>query len=309
MTWWQAVIMGIVQGLTEFLPVSSTAHLRVTPAVCGFADPGAGFTAIIQLGTLAAVLWYFWRDITELAVGWLRGLVTLRPFGTVIARQGWFIILATIPIVLCGYFGKSLISDDPEQGHTAPLRTLTAVSLQLIAGSIIMCLSEIAHLWYRQRETPFKELPQLGLLDTLGVGLFQCLALMPGMSRSGMTISGGLFLGLSRETAARFSFLLSLPAIFAAAVYSGYKDFLKPHLATGTPIWELGQTGVVGPTGLIGLTEIAIATVVSGIVGYAAIAFLLEYLKRNSVAIFIIYRLILASLLLLALKQNWLISH
>lgn len=297
MTLPQAILLGIVQGLTEFLPVSSTAHLRIVPALAGFADPGAGYTAILQLGTLAAVLWYFWTDITQLLRAWMAGILRGLPFGTPLARQGWLIIAATLPIIACGLLLKPWIKEDLATGTVPLLRTLTAVAIQLLAGSALLAAAEAYAAWRAKRGLPGKETGQLGARETLGMGLFQCLALLPGMSRSGSTISGGLLLGLTRETAARFSFLLSLPAITAAAFYAAYDDVLKPLVKNEeTAAWLSGDHR----------WQLPIATVVSGLVGYAAIAFLLNYLKRHGTQIFIIYRVLLAVALLVSLHYEWL---
>jgi undecaprenyl-diphosphatase len=288
---WQAIVLGIVQGLTEFLPISSTAHLRITPDVLGFRDPGAGFTAIIQLGTLLSVLWYFRADITRLLLAWVGGLLQGRPLATHEARLGWLIIAATVPIVVAGLALKPWI-----KGDAAPLRTLTMVAVQLLAGSVLMFAAE----WFAARRARAslagKSLEQLGPLQVLGTGLFQCLALLPGMSRSGSTISGGLLLDMRRETAARFSFLLSLPAISAAGIYSLWDDAIKP--------WRAGESGLFDTQADV--INLVVSTVVSAIVGYLAIAFLMNYLRTRSMGIFIVYRVLLAAALFVAIHQQWL---
>jgi undecaprenyl-diphosphatase len=225
--------------------------------------------------------------------------MTGKPFGTVDSRQGWFIIVATLPIIAIGLRAKNLISNSVAADGTeieAPLRTLTAVSIQLVVGSILMLVADLYYAARVRRGTSGKSMEQIGAKETIGVGLFQCLALMPGMSRSGTTISGGLLLGLTRDTAARFSFLLSLPAIFAAGIYSLYKDAIKPF-REGTPGLFSNSDSAI---------NVVVATVVSGIVGYFAIAFLVGYLKRHSSLIFIIYRLIAAALLFAAVWSGWL---
>lgn len=292
---WQAIVLGIVQGLTEFLPVSSTAHLRITPDVLGFEDPGAGFTAIIQLGTLLAVLWYFRADIARLLHAWINGLVKGRPFETHDSRLGWLIIAATIPIVVAGLALKPWIKT-PEGGPEAPLRTLTMVAIQLLAGSVLMLVAEIVAAWKTRGGKAGMSLEQLGPLQVLGTGLFQCLALLPGMSRSGSTISGGLLLGMTRETAARFSFLLSLPAITAAGVYALWDDAIKP--------WRAGESGLISTQADV--ANLVVSTLVSAIVGYAAIAFLMNYLRTRTMGIFIVYRVLLAIVLLWAVNSGWL---
>jgi undecaprenyl-diphosphatase len=288
---WQAIILGIVQGLTEFLPISSTAHLRITPDLLGFKDPGAGFTAIIQLGTLLSVLWYFRTDIARLLRAWISGVVQGRPFETYDSRLGWLIIAATIPIVMAGLTLKPWI-----KGDAAPLRTLTMVAIQLLAGSVLMLVAEIVAKRRTRAGNLGMSLEQLGPLQILGTGLFQCLALLPGMSRSGSTISGGLLLGMKRETAARFSFLLSLPAISAAGVYALWDDAIKP--------WRAGESGLFSTQADV--INLAVSTLVSGIVGYAAIAFLMNYLRTRTMGIFIVYRVLMAIALLGAISQGWL---
>jgi undecaprenyl-diphosphatase len=292
---WQAIVLGIVQGLTEFLPISSTAHLRITPSVLGFDDPGAGFTAIIQLGTLLSVIWYFRADIVRLLRAWIRGIVSGRPFETHDSRLGWLIIAATIPIVIAGLTLKPWIKT-PEGGPEAPLRTLTMVAIQLLAGSLLMLIAEVVAAWRARSNKTGLALEQLGPSQVIGTGLFQCLALLPGMSRSGSTISGGLLLGMTRETAARFSFLLSLPAIFAAGLKSIWDDAIVP--------WRAGETGLISTQS--DLVNLGVSTLVSAIIGYAAIAFLMNYLKTRTMGIFIVYRVLLALGLLYAVQTGWL---
>lgn len=292
---WHAIVLGIVQGLTEFLPISSTAHLRITPELLGFNDPGAGFTAIIQLGTLLSVLWYFRADIVRLLRAWGSGIVMGQPFDKHDSRLGWLIIAATIPIVVAGLALKPWIKT-PEGGPEAPLRTLTMVAIQLLAGSVLMLIAEVVSAWRTRAGKTGMSLEQLGPLQVLGTGLFQCLALLPGMSRSGSTISGGLLLGMKRETAARFSFLLSLPAITAAGVYSLWDDAIKP--------WREGKTGLFSTQADV--MNLVVSTLVSAIVGYAAIAFLMNYLRTRTMGIFIVYRVLLAIGLLWAIHAGWL---
>lgn len=278
MTLWEAFVLGIVQGLTEFLPISSTAHLAIVPALAGWTVPTAAFTAVIQLGTLFAVLIYFCADIVRIARATLLGLAHRRPLETLDARLGWMIVLGTIPIVVCGLTLKKHIE--------TTFRNLYVISGALIGLAIVLAVAEF---WMRRRERAGiepKELGEVTFTDAVVVGLAQAVALVPGASRSGVTISGGLFCGLSRETAARFSFLLSLPAIFAAAVL----ELLHK--------WDnlLGSRSDAA--------ALLVATVVSGVVGYASIAFLLGYLKSHSTWLFIIYRLLLGGALLVLLAKG-----
>jgi len=268
----QAIILGIVQGLTEFLPISSTAHLRIVPALLGWSDPGAAFTAVIQIGTLAAVLIYFYHDILRISSATLNAVVTRQFFGTEDARMGFMMILATVPIVVAGVLFKSWIE--------TTLRSLYVISAAMITLALALMLAE--WLVHRRQLAGEKQrgLSDLNFLDGAVVGVAQCIALIPGSSRSGVTITGGLFLGMTRETAARFSFLLSLPSVFAAGIYQLIKE--REALLSS-------QENVV---------SLVVATLVSGVVGYASIAFLLGYLKKNSMYLFIVYRIALGVMLL-----------
>ncbi|ACF13209.1 undecaprenol kinase [Chloroherpeton thalassium ATCC 35110] len=274
----QAIVLGIIQGLTEFLPISSSAHLRIFPALLGWDDPGAAFTAIIQIGTLAAVLIYFYQDILRITSATISGLVNRNPFGSQDSRMGWMISAGTIPIVVLGLLFKKNIET-------------TFRSLYIISGSLILLALVLMYAEYlvKKREARGEKMLSLDKVDwkeAIIIGLAQSLALIPGSSRSGTTITGGLFLGMTRETAARFSFLLSLPAVFAAGVY----QLLK--------VWpELMASGDE-------LVNLTVATVVSGVIGYASIAFLLDYLKKHSTYLFIIYRILLGVFLLAMLSMG-----
>lgn len=256
MSWIEAIILGIVQGLTEFLPISSSAHLFFVPQLFGWPDPGASFTAVIQLGTMAAVLLFFWRDIVRIASAWIRSLWTPSLRGTLDARMGWYIILGTIPIAVFG-----LAFSDQIKTVARDLR-LTA-SMLIIFGIL---------LWVADRFRPQrKQEADLTLKDSMIYGLAQSLALIPGVSRSGATITAGRALSYNRESAARFSFLLSIPAIVLSGLFE-MKDIGKD----GSVPW--------GPT--------IVATLVSFAVGYAAIAWLLRWLTSHSVLVFTIYRIV-----------------
>ena len=258
----QAIVLGVVQGLTEFLPVSSTAHLRIVPAFLGWDDPGAAFTAVIQLGTTLAVLLYFWRDILRIVVTWARSLVRPELRGELDARMGWYIGLGTIPIGIFGF----LFKDQIETGA----RNLWLIGSALIVLALVLLVAERVG----RRDRP---LERLTMRDGVVIGGAQALALVPGVSRSGATITAGLFMGLTREAAARYSFLLSIPAI----VLSG--------------LFELRKVGDgSGP----GAVPTVIATVVAFVVGYASIAWLLRYLVRHSTLVFVVYRIALGTLVL-----------
>jgi len=271
----EAIVLGIVQGLTEFLPISSTAHLRIVPALFGWNDPGAAFTAVIQIGTLVAVLYYFYADILRIATATVQNTLQGKPFDSFDSRMGYMMILATVPIVISGLLLKTYIETS--------FRSLYVIAFTLIALALLLMLAEFFVKVRVEKGEKQKELTDLSWLEAIVVGLAQCVALIPGASRSGVTITGGLFLGMTRETAARFSFLLSLPSIFAAGIY----QLIKAREA----LFATSE----------GILNLLIATVVSGIVGYYSIAFLLNYLKKNSTYLFIAYRIALGLLLLVLL--------
>ena len=272
MTLFEATILGIVQGLTEFLPISSTAHLRIVPALAGWSDPGAAFTAIAQLGTLAAVLIYFRKDISTIIHGVVIGILKGKPLESTEAKMGWMIIAGTIPIVILGLLFKHQIETS--------LRSLYWNSGALIGLALVLSLAEWKIKNRLIKGLPLKTMDKIGWKEAFMIGLAQSVALIPGSSRSGVTITGGLFLNLSRDTAARFSFLLSLPSVLAAALLELYKTW--PVISTSTE----------------NITNIIVATFVAGIVGYASIGFLLSYLKKHTTTIFIAYRLIAGSVIL-----------
>jgi undecaprenyl-diphosphatase len=254
---WFALLLGVVQGLTEFLPVSSTAHLRLVPALLGRPDPGAAFTAVIQLGTLLAVIGYFVREL----VGMTRAALT-RPLSHE-ARLLWLMIAGTIPIGIAGVTLKRFITGD--------LRAIAVVAGALIVVGAIMG-------WVDRRARGTRTVADLTLADALTVGAAQALALIPGVSRSGATITCGLLLGLTRPDAARWSFLLSVPAIAAAGVFE-----MKDAAA------ELGSQGLV---------PLVLATAAAAVTGYAAIAWLIAFLRTRSLLGFAIYRVLLGGSIL-----------
>ncbi len=263
-----AIVLGIVQGLTEFLPVSSSAHLRIVPALFGWEDPGASFTAVIQLGTVAAVVIYFWSDLWRITVTWFASLRQPQRRRDPDARMGWYLIIATIPIGILGLAFKDQIKTGA--------RNLWLIAATLIILGLVLGLAEAVG---KRRKT----IDDLTTRDGVAVGLSQAMALVPGVSRSGATISAGLFLGYKREDAARFSFLLSIPAV----VLSG--------------LFELKDVGAKAQPGMAaspGLGPTLIATIISFVVGYAAIAWFLRYLTRHTVYVFVIYRVALGVLLI-----------
>lgn len=278
MNLFQAIILGIVQGLTEFLPISSSAHLRFVPALLGWADPGAAFTAIIQIGTLLAVLIYFAKDIVSIAGAVISGLMRGKPLETDESKMGWMIAAGTLPIVVFGLVFKHHIE--------TTLRSLYIVSASMILLAIVLSIAE----WHVRRRTDEglrgKSIKEVTWLDAIVIGFAQAMALIPGSSRSGVTITGGLFMNLDRETAARFSFLLSLPSVFAAGIL------------------ELYQTRQEIMASSDNLLNIVVASLFAFIVGYLSIAFLLSYLRRHTTTIFIVYRLLVGTSLLVLIASG-----
>ena len=262
MSAFEAIVLGIVQGLTEFLPISSTAHLRIVPAFAGWDDPGAAFTAVVQLGTMAAVLLYFRHELWRIARALLVGLRRPEERRTLDFRLGVYIIIGTIPI---GIFGL-IFKDQIETGA----RDLTLIGCTLIVLGLLLLAAEKAGSHTRGLES-------FTARDGIIVGLAQACALVPGVSRSGATLTGAMVLGFKRVDAARYSFLLSVPAV----VLSGL--FELRHIGEG-------NGAAAAPT--------AIATLAAFVVGYASIAFLLRWLGNHSTAIFVAYRVALGSLVL-----------
>jgi undecaprenyl-diphosphatase len=265
MGWIEAVVLGVVQGLTEFLPISSSAHLRLVGEVFGWDDPGAAFTAITQIGTEAAVLLYFRKDIWRIIVAWLGSLGGRRK-GDPDARMGWLIIIGSIPIVALGL----LFQDDIE----TTLRDLRIVAIALVLFSLIL-------FWADRVGAKERQLTDLTVGHGIGFGLAQAMALIPGVSRSGGTITMGLFLGYSRAAAARYSFLLAIPAVLGSGFFQAY-EALTGDVEGGGVSW--------GPT--------ILATVIAFAVGLTVIAWLLRYLDRGSFTPFVVYRVVLGLLVL-----------
>jgi undecaprenyl-diphosphatase len=275
----EAVTLGIVQGLTEFLPISSTAHLRIVPALLGWEDPGAAFSAVVQLGTLAAVCAALRGDIAAILGVALATLRTGRLPATPAARAGLFIVVGTVPIVVAGLAGKDFIK--------GPLRTLESVTAALVAATAVMAAAEWLTRRRGHRGMPGRDgLESLSWADCLAMGAAQALALVPGTSRSGITIAAGMLGGLDRRTAARFSFLLSLPAIAAAAVLELVEE----------------RQAILGSPEAIAAA--AWGTLTAAIVGYAAIRWLLRILTSHTLWPFIVYRLALAGLLAWSLAAD-----
>jgi undecaprenyl-diphosphatase len=263
-----AIVLGIVQGLTEFIPVSSSGHLIIAKKLMGLEsvmtpEQITAFDAVMQLGTLAAVIVYFFSDIISITFGFISGnLLWLRGERDQTARKGaqlgWLIILGTVPIVVIGLAFKKVIEG-------AFTKSLYVIGISMIVWAVLLWLAE-------QVGNRRREMEQLRARDAAFIGLIQAFALIPGSSRSGTTITAALVAGLTRETAARFSFLLSIPAIAGSGL-----------LELKTALEILSGTSML---------NLAVATVVAGVVGYLSIAFLISYLRRNSTNVFVIYRLI-----------------
>lgn len=261
MDFFTAIILGLVQGLTEFLPVSSSAHVSIVGRLLGQEDPGAAFTAITQLGTEAAVVIYFWHDITTIIRKWFLSLAGKVAKNDPDVRMGWLVIIGTIPIGLLGILFQDTIETS--------LRSLWITATMLLVFALVILAAE-------RFGTQERELTDLTWKHGIFYGLWQALALIPGVSRSGGTIAGGLFMGYTRETAARYSFLLAIPAVIA----SGGLQVVKIAGGEGT-----GETGW-GP--------IIIATVIAFAVGYAVIAWFMKYITTHTFTPFMIYRILLA---------------
>ncbi|MQA26187.1 MAG: undecaprenyl-diphosphate phosphatase [Micromonosporaceae bacterium] len=266
MTWIEAIVLGIVQGLTEFLPISSSAHLRITSELFFGRDAGASFTAVTQLGTEAAVLIYFAKDIWRLTKTWFVGLVDAETRQTVDYRIAWYVIIGTIPIGVLGFLFK-----DDIRGAA---RNLWLVSANLIIFALLLAAAEY---WGRQK----RAIGDMRLRDGVIMGFAQAMALIPGVSRSGGTITAGLAIGMNREAATRYSFLLAIPAVVAAGVFS-LPDVFAP-------------SGVgLAPS----LAQMIVATAISFVLGYASIAWLLRWVAKHSVYVFVWYRILIGAAVL-----------
>lgn len=260
MSWWQVIVLSVVQGLTEFLPVSSSGHLAIVSRVFFSSDAGASFTAVSQLGTEAAVLVYFARDIWRILKAWFTGLFADHSHRDLDYWMGWYVIIGSIPICVLGLFFK----DEIRSG----VRNLWVIATAMVVFSAVIALAE-----YLGRQT--RHIEQLNWRDALVVGIAQCLALIPGVSRSGSTISAGLFLGLDRELSARFGFLLAIPAVFASGLFS-IPDAFHP------------VTSGMSATG----PQLIVATVIAFVIGLCAVAWFLRFLVRHSMYWFVGYRVV-----------------
>lgn len=268
----EAIVLGLVQGLTEFIPISSTGHLKLVPELLGWGDPGAAVSAVIQFGTILAVILYFYRDIIRLTIGFFRGLASRRPFGDPDSREAWYVIFATIPIVVVG-----LLLQDQIKGV---FRSTWVVTFQLISIAVLMQVAEA----YGKRKG-FRTKEDFNAKDAWIIGAGQCIALIPGSSRSGSTIMTALFRRVPHDYAARFSFVMSIPAITGAGVFELISE--REHLAT------------------IGTTPILVAILVAFVSGWASIYFLLRYLRTHTTHVFIYYRYVLGGIMAVLLALGY----
>ncbi len=279
MNWWQAVVLGIVEGITEFLPVSSTGHLRIVEHLMGFQTQGAGmtaFTAIIQVGAIIAAIIFFWRDIVRIVVAWVSGVFHSDARTNPDYILGWGVIIGSIPVAVVGLAFKSAIE--------GPLASIRVVAGALVLWSLVMLLAD-------RRKNLRRSMHDVTLVDAVVIGLFQALSpLFPGVSRSGATISAGLFRGFNRPDATRLSFFMGIPALVAAGAYEA--------LGSAGDITASSRILLSGGPGVIGWGPTVIATIVSLVVAYFSIAWLLKFVSSNKFTGFIWYRVIVGALLL-----------
>ena len=271
MSWWQVIVLAVLQGLTEFLPISSSGHLAIASRVFFADDAGASFTAVSQIGTELAVLLYFARDIWRIAKAWVNGLV-VKEKRDVDYRMGWYVIIGTIPIVICGLLFQDMIR--------TYVRSLWVVAIALVVFSAVIAAAEFAGRQTRDEE-------DLRWYDAVLIGLAQTLALIPGVSRSGAAISAGLFLGLNRELAARFGFLLAIPAVLGAGLHelpNAFKPVSEGMSATGP--------------------QLLVSVVIAFVVGLAAIAWFLRFLVNHSMYWFVGYRVALGVAVMIMLGTH-----
>jgi len=279
MEYWQAFVLGIVQGLTEFLPISSTAHLKVVPAIFGWKDAGLSFDAVIQLGSIAAVVGYFWKDLSNITLGSIKA-VRSQNYKSQEFKLAVAIALGTIPILFGGLLIKIFVPDYDK----SPLRSLTSIAIASIVMSSLLALAEILG---QRGKTEKRQFHRVRVIDGNLMGVAQTMALVPGVSRSGSTLTAGLFLGLDRVAATRFSFLLGIPAI----TIGGLVELIS-----------LIKKGF----GDVGVGQLAIGLFSSVIFSYLAIAWLLKFFQTHTTWVFVGYRLIFGALLLTGVSLGWL---
>jgi undecaprenyl-diphosphatase len=268
----EAIVLGLVQGLTEFIPISSTGHLKIVPELLGWGDPGAAASAVIQFGTILAALIYFFPDLIRLTIGFFRGLIARKPFGDPDSREAWYVIFATIPIMVLGVLLKDLIH--------GVFRSTWVITFQLISIAVLM---QVAEAYAKRRGFRAKE--DFNAKDAIIMGAGQCIALIPGSSRSGSTLMTALFRRIPHDSAARFSFLMSIPAITAAGLFELVSE--RQQLAS------------------VGTTPMLVAIAVAFLSGWASIYFLLRYLRTHTTHVFIYYRYALGVLLAVLLIAGY----
>jgi undecaprenyl-diphosphatase len=279
MEYWQAFVLGIVQGLTEFLPISSTAHLKVVPAIFGWQDAGLSFDAVIQLGSIVAVIGYFWKDLSDITLGTVAAFQK-QEYKSQEFKLAVAIVLGTFPILFVGLLIKIFVPDYDK----SPLRSLVAIAIASIVMSSLLAVAEILG----QREQKEKRhFQRIRVIDGILMGLAEAMAIIPGVSRSGSTLTAGLFLGLDRVAATRFSFLLGIPAI----TIGGLVELIS-----------IVKKGF----GDIGAAQLAIGLFSSVIFSYLAIAWLLKFFQTHTTWVFVGYRLIFGALLLTSVGLGWL---
>ncbi|WP_055074070.1 undecaprenyl-diphosphate phosphatase [Pseudanabaena sp. 'Roaring Creek'] len=279
MEYWQAFVLGIVQGLTEFLPISSTAHLKVFPAILGWKDAGLSFDAVIQLGSIVAVVGYFWKDLRNITLGSIQAARS-QNYKSQEFKLATAIVLGTFPILFVGLLIKIFVPDYDK----SPLRSLTAIAIASIVMSSLLALAEILG---RREDKDKRHFQRVRVIDGILMGLAQAMAIIPGVSRSGSTLTAGLFLGLDRVAATRFSFLLGIPAI----TIGGLVELIS-----------IVKKGF----GDVSMGALAIGLLSSVIFSYLAIAWLLKFFQTHTTWIFVGYRLIFGALLLTGVGLGWL---
>jgi undecaprenyl-diphosphatase len=278
LTYFDAVILGIVEGLTEYLPVSSTGHLTIVEDLLGYTVNNTAvtaYTAIIQMGAIAATILYFYKDIVRLLSAWFRGLRNAQERSDHDYQLAWAVIVGSIPVAVIGFLGRNIVK--------GPLRSLWVVAVALFAWSVVMWVAERRHTVLEKKAVVRGE-GQVRVRDGLIIGLVQCFSLIPGVSRSGATISAGLMDGLDRVTATRLSFFMAIPALTAAGLY------------------ELKDAN----TSVVGVGQMALGVVVAFVVAYASIAWLLRFVAHHPITVFIWYRVALGLALVIALGTGYL---
>jgi len=267
----KAVVLGIIQGLSEFLPISSTAHLRIIPSFFGWKDIGAAYTAVIQIGTMIAIIIYFWKDLNNMFFSFISSIKEKSYMSKPDTRLLFMVCIGTIPILIFGYLFKDVIRTE--------LRNIYIIAVDMVLFSFVILAGEK----YTKKTASIEK---LSIKDSIIIGFFQSVALIPGTSRSGSTMTGAFLRNMDRESAARYSFLLSIPAVLVSGLYELYSE--RTSLFTSAAHIE----------------SLIIATIVSGIVGYISIWFFLAYLKKHTLMIFIVYRILFGLLIIILLITN-----